>query len=76
MFIRTRDSHPRSLLKALSWRIAGSLDTFVLGFIFTRSLKLAGSMAITEIFTKMVSMIFSRGFELYSLAPAALKGFH
>src|SRR3954454_11406802 len=31
MFIRTRDSHPRSLLKALSWRITGSLDTFILG---------------------------------------------
>jgi hypothetical protein len=54
MFIRTRDSHHRSLLKALSWRIAGSLDTFVLSFIFTRSLKLAGSIAITEMFTKLI----------------------
>jgi uncharacterized membrane protein len=58
MFIRTRDSHPRSLLKALSWRIAGSLDTFVLSFIFTRSLKLAGSIAITEMFTKMALYYF------------------
>ena len=38
--------------------MAGSLDTFVLSFIFTRSLKLAGSIAITEMFTKMALYYF------------------
>ncbi len=53
MFVRTRDSHPRSFAKAISWRMTGSLDTFVLSYIFTASLKLAGSIAITEVITKM-----------------------
>lgn len=54
MFIRSQDSHPRSFAKALSWRMTGSLDTFILSYIFTASLKLAGSIAVTEVITKMV----------------------
>jgi uncharacterized membrane protein len=54
MFIRMRDSHPRSIAKAVSWRITGSLDTFVLSFLFTGSAKLAGSIAGAEMATKMV----------------------
>jgi uncharacterized membrane protein len=54
MFIRVRDSHPRSFGKALTWRVAGSIDTFVLGILFTHSLTLAGSIATTEIITKMI----------------------
>src|SRR4051794_41154294 len=53
MFIRVQDSHPRSIAKAVSWRILGSIDTFALSFIFTGSFKLAGSIALTEMFTKM-----------------------
>jgi hypothetical protein len=29
MFIRVRDSHSRSIVKAVSWRVTGSVDTFV-----------------------------------------------
>ena len=54
MFIRTGDSHPRSIAKAISWRITDSVDTFVLSLIFTGSVKLAGSIAISEMATKMV----------------------
>ena len=54
MFIHMRDSHPRSIAKAVSWRITGSLDTFVLGFLFTGSVKLAGSIAGAEMATKMI----------------------
>lgn len=46
--------HPRSIAKAVSWRITGSVDTFVLSFIFTGSAKLAGSIAIAEMATKML----------------------
>jgi uncharacterized membrane protein len=52
MSVRTEDSHPRSIAKAVSWRITGSADTFVLSFIFTGSVKLAGSIAIAEMATK------------------------
>jgi uncharacterized membrane protein len=54
MFIRVRDSHSRSIVKAVSWRVTGSLDTFVLGFIFTGSVKVAGSIAGAEAITKMI----------------------
>ena len=54
MFIRTRDSHFRSLVKAVSWRITGSIDTFVLSLIFTGSVKVAGSIAGAEAIMKMI----------------------
>jgi Predicted membrane protein (DUF2061) len=54
MFIRVRDSHFRSILKAVSWRITGSIDTFVLSFIFTGSANVAGSIARAEAITKMI----------------------
>jgi uncharacterized membrane protein len=54
MFIRVRDSHFRSILKAVSWRVTGSIDTFVLSFIFTGSVKVAGSIAGAEAITKMI----------------------
>jgi uncharacterized membrane protein len=49
----TRDGHLRSIVKAASWRTAGTIDTFVLGFFFTGSAKLAGSIALTEVLTKL-----------------------
>ena len=54
MFIRTRDSHFRSMVKAVSWRITGSIDTFVLSFIFTGSVRVAGSVAGAGAVTKMI----------------------
>jgi uncharacterized membrane protein len=44
----------RSLAKAVSWRITGTLDTLILGLIFTGSFKLAGSIAGAEMITKML----------------------
>jgi uncharacterized membrane protein len=40
--------------KAASWRITGTVDTFILSFLFTGSAKLAGSIAATEVATKLV----------------------
>lgn len=49
------NSNPRrSFVKAISWRILGSLDTAFWGFVFTGSLKIAGSIAFFEIMTKIV----------------------
>jgi uncharacterized membrane protein len=44
----------RSIAKAVSWRIAGTVDTLVLSLIFTGSFRLAGSIAGTEMITKML----------------------
>jgi len=47
------DAHSRSILKALSWRITGTIDTFVISFIVTGRLAIAGSIAGTELITKI-----------------------
>jgi uncharacterized membrane protein len=44
----------RSLAKAISWRITGSLDTIMLSWFFTRDLKVATAIGLTEVVTKMV----------------------
>ncbi len=60
MFLfRGVESHPRSLVKAVSWRTVGSIDTFVLGLLFTGgNAKIAGSIAGTEVITKILLFYF------------------
>lgn len=53
-FARWTETHARSLAKAVSWRATGSLDTFIVAFVITGSPKIAGSVAVTEILTKIV----------------------
>ncbi|CAK0765705.1 hypothetical protein CCP3SC1_460014 [Gammaproteobacteria bacterium] len=43
----------RSFTKAVSWRIAGTLDTFVISWVLTGTPSLAATIAITEIMTKI-----------------------
>lgn len=52
------ESHPRSFVKAVSWRTVGSIDTFILGFLFSGSAKLAGAIAGTEVITKILLFYF------------------
>src|SRR3546814_3093170 len=47
-------SHPRSFLKAMSWRVLGSIDTFLLSLFFTHSAKAAGAIASTEVVTNLL----------------------
>jgi len=53
-----REAHSRSLAKAVSWRLLGSVDTFILSWLFTGSVKAAGAIATTEMLTKMVLYYF------------------
>ena len=53
LLFRGREAHSRSFVKALSWRILGSIDTFMLSWFFTGNPKAAGAIATTEIITKM-----------------------
>jgi uncharacterized membrane protein len=54
MFIRTPEAHSRSLIKAVSWRIVGSIDTFVISFFVTGHWKAAASIASVESVTKII----------------------
>lgn len=48
-----RESHTRSVIKALSWRTLGTLDTFVISWVMTGHVAMAGSIAGIEIVTKI-----------------------
>ncbi len=62
MFMPAPTARSRSLVKAITWRLIGSLDTFVVSFIvaslFHRPLinaaSIAGSIATTETLTKII----------------------
>jgi uncharacterized membrane protein len=43
----------RSLLKAISWRATGTVDTIVVSFVVTGRIKLALSIGFVELFTKV-----------------------
>jgi len=43
----------RSLAKAISWRVTGSIDTMLLSWLFTSDLKIAAAIGLTEVATKM-----------------------
>jgi uncharacterized membrane protein len=52
------ESHGRSIAKAVSWRITGSLDTLILAWLITGSGTWAGSIAAAELITKIVIYYF------------------
>jgi uncharacterized membrane protein len=54
MASHSREAHSRSLVKAVSWRCTGSVDTFVLSWLITGSFKFASGIAATELVTKVV----------------------
>ncbi|MBV1918754.1 MAG: DUF2061 domain-containing protein [Sphingomonadaceae bacterium] len=54
LLFRGREAHSRSMAKATSWRVLGSIDTFLLSWLFTGNVRAAGAIATTEVLTKIV----------------------
>jgi uncharacterized membrane protein len=50
---RGAETHTRSVLKAVSWRTLGTLDTFAISWFMTGKVTVAGSIAGMEIITKI-----------------------
>lgn len=50
--IKEGDSRGKSLAKAISWRVLGTLDTIVISWVLTGTLTLALSIGSIELFTK------------------------
>ena len=44
-FFRGAETHARSVLKAVSWRSLGTLDTFAISWFMTGRVEIAGSIA-------------------------------
>ncbi|MDR3485349.1 MAG: DUF2061 domain-containing protein [Bradyrhizobium sp.] len=50
---RGAETHTRSVLKAISWRTMGTLDTFAISWFVTGRVEIAGSIAGLEVATKI-----------------------
>ena len=52
--VQEGDSARKSLLKSISWRVLGTLDTIVISWVLTGELTLALSIGSVEVFTKLI----------------------
>ncbi len=48
----------RSIAKAISWRVIGTLDTLLISYLLTREVAIAASIASVDFVTKMVLYFF------------------
>jgi uncharacterized membrane protein len=53
-----KDSAVRSLAKAVSWRVTGTIDTFIISWLITGQALIASGIAFTEIMTKIALFWF------------------
>jgi uncharacterized membrane protein len=51
-------SKQRSALKAITWRIVGTADTFVISLVITKEPFTAGAIASLEVLTKTILYYF------------------
>ncbi|MGB5370680.1 MAG: DUF2061 domain-containing protein [Flavobacteriaceae bacterium] len=57
--IDRRSERPvRSIAKSISWRLIGTLDTILISWIITGKVKVALSIGLVELFTKMLLYFF------------------
>lgn len=47
-------SHRVSVLKAISWRVVGTIDTMVISYILTGNIKIAVGIGSIEVVSKMI----------------------
>jgi len=52
------ETHARALLKAVTWRAVGTVDTFVWSWLVTGHSGQAGKIAATEVLTKIIIYYF------------------
>ena len=56
--VTVKDKHWRSIVKATSWRITGTIDTMVIAYFVTHQLHIAFTIGSVELFTKMILYYF------------------
>jgi uncharacterized membrane protein len=81
MLFRAPEAHSRSFIKAVSWRMLGSIDTFVISYFVTHKLVFAASIASVETVTKVIlfyghervwaAVPWGRADQVLGAAPAA-----
>ena len=55
---RTSEKPVRSIAKAISWRVVGTLDTLIVSYVLTGEIALATSIASVDFVTKMILYFF------------------
>jgi len=55
---KTSEKPIRSVVKSLSWRVIGTLDTILISWLVTGALTVAFSIGAIELLTKMVLYFF------------------
>jgi len=53
-----KEKHYRSVIKAVSWRTVGTIDTMIVSFFITGNLVMAVSIGSVEVLTKTVLYYF------------------
>ena len=56
--VRRGDSAAKSILKTISWRVVGTIDTMVIAYLLTGEISMALSIGSVEVFTKMILYYF------------------
>jgi len=67
----SHEAHSRSLAKAVTWRFVGTVDTFIISLIITGKVVIAGTIAVTEIGTKILIYYFHE--RAWALVPWGRK---
>ena len=71
--VKVKDKKWRSVAKAVSWRITGTVDTILVSWFITRKLHIALSIGFVEVFTKIALYYFhERAWERVNVGRAAV----
>jgi len=57
-YYKRGETKRRSIVKAITWRTLGTIDTIVIAYVLTGEIKIALSIGGIEIFTKMILYFF------------------
>lgn len=49
-----KEKRYRSIIKTISWRVTGTLDTFLVSYLVTGKVGIAVSISTVEVFTKLL----------------------
>ena len=56
--VKNSENATRSIVKAISWRIVGTLDTILISWFITGKITMALSIGLVEVVTKMILYFF------------------
>ncbi|EDZ61350.1 hypothetical protein SMGD1_2506 [Sulfurimonas gotlandica GD1] len=67
----------RSVVKTISWRTVGTIDTIVISYFITGNLAMAASIGSIEVVTKMILYYFhERGWNRVQLGKVQSPDYH